>query len=234
VSGHARPRFNDEQLGDHESHYFVVKGTHLARKRKSSRRPTPWNKGKRVGRKLPLNLQHIRSIRSRLVAAGQVRELALFNLAIDSSLSASDLVQLRVGDIARGRRILAKVSITTSASGRSISFVISPETRNAVGAWIERQDLRAGQYLFPTRLHASPYLSVRQYGRLVETWVSSIGLNPRDYGTQSLRRTKPVLIYRKTQDLAAVQTLLGHSRLRSTARFFDIPWEGMPKHATKR
>jgi len=211
----------------------VVKGTHLARKRKSSRRPTPWNKGKQVGRKSPLNLQHIRSIRSRLNAAKQVRELALFNLAIDSSLSASDLVQLRVGDISRGRRILAKVSITTSSSGRPISFAISPETRNAVAAWIEHQELKAGEYLFPTRLHASPYLSVRQYGRLVEAWVSSIGLDPRNYGTQSLRRTKPVLLYRKTKDLAAVQTLLGHSRLRSTARFFDIPWEGMPKRSKK-
>jgi len=112
--------------------------------------------------------------------------------------------------------------------------VTSPETRKAVGAWIAQQGLRAGQYLFPTRLHASPYLSVRQYGRLVETWVSSIGLNPRNYGTQSLRRTKPALIYRKTKDLAAVQTLLGHSRLRSTARFFDIPWEGMPARAKQR
>ena len=212
----------------------MVKGTHLAHKRKASRGSAPWNKGKHVGRKLPLNLQQIRSIRSRLNAAGHVRELALFSLAIDSSLSASDLVQLRVGDIARGRRILAKASITTSASGRPISFAISSEARHALAAWIQHRRLNAGDYLFPTRLHASPYLSVRQYGRLVETWVNSIGLDPRRYGTQSLRRTRPVLVYRKTKDLAAAQTLLGHSRLRSTARFFDIPWEGMAKHAKAR
>lgn len=200
----------------------MVKGRTLARKRKPSRRRTPWNKGTQVGRKLPLSLQQIRSIRSRLKAAQRIRDLALFNLAIDSSLNASDLVQLRVGDIAKGRRILAEVTITPPTSERSSCFALSRETRHAVAAWIEHQTLKANDYLFPTRLHASPYLSIRQFARLVESWVSSIGLDPRNYGTQSLRRTKPALIYRKTKDLAAAQMLLGHSRLSTTARFFDI------------
>lgn len=200
----------------------MVKGRTLARKRKPSRRRTPWNKGTQVGRKLPLSLQQIRSIRSRLKAAQRIKELALFNLAIDSSLNASDLVQLRVRDIAKGRRILAEVTITPPTSERPSCFALSRETRHAVAAWIEHQTLKANDYLFPTRLHASPYLSIRQFARLVESWVSSIGLDPRNYGTQSLRRTKPALIYRKTKDLAAAQMLLGHSRLSTTARFFDI------------
>ena len=206
----------------------------MARKRKPRRRRIPWNKGARVGRKLPLSVQQIRSIRSRLRAAQRIRELALFNLAIDSSLNASDLVKLRVGEIAKGRRILAEVIITPPASERLSRFALGPETRHAVAAWIEHQALKANDYLFPSRLHASPHLSVRQFARVVESWVSSIGLDPRDYGTQSLRRTKPALIYRKTKDLAVAQMLLGHSRLRSTARFFDIEWAGMPKDSTAR
>ena len=197
----------------------MSKGTHLARKRKFSRRPIPWNKGKQVGQKLPLSLQQIRSIRSRLKKDQQLRELALFNLAVDSSLKPFDLIRLRVGDIAKGRRPLTKVSITAPVSKRRSSFVLGVQTRATVGAWIEHQELKANDYLFPSRLHASAYLSVRQYARLVESWVSSIGLNPRDYGTHSLRRTKPALIYRKTKDLAAVQVLLGNTKVESTERY---------------
>jgi integrase len=172
------------------------------------------------GRKLPLSLKQIRSIRIRLKAARRMRDLALFNLAIDSSLNAIDVVQLRVCDIARGRRILSRVTITPVESQRPSQFEITAETRNSVAAWIAQEKLKPAEYLFPSRLHASPYLSVRQYARLVESWVSSIGLDPNDYGTQSLRRTKPALIYRQTKSLLAAQLLLGHSRLRSTARFF--------------
>lgn len=201
----------------------------MKHKNKTRRKQTPWNKGKVTGRKLALNPQQVRSIRSRLKAAQRMRELALFSLAIDSSLSPSDVVQLRVSDIAKGRRILTQVTITPPVSQRTSSFVLSAETRAAVAAWMKHQELKSNAYLFPTRLHASPFLSVRQYARLVASWVRSIGLKPRDYGTQSLRRTKPALIYRKTKDLAAAQMLLGHSRLRSTARFFDIEWSAVPR-----
>ena len=195
----------------------------MARKRKSGR-PTSWNKGKRVGQKLPLGLEQIRSIRGRLKKARQIRELALFDLAVDSSLKPFDLVQLRVVDIAKGQRILAQVSITAPASKRRSSFVLGAETRASVAAWIKHQELKAKDYLFPSRLHASPYLSVRQYARLVESWVGSIGLNPRDHGTHSLRRTKPALIYSKTKDLVAVQALLGNSKLESTERYLGSMW----------
>jgi integrase len=194
----------------------------LKRKRKSRSKRGPWNKGKQVGRKLPLKLKQIQSIRSRLKSAQKMRDLALFNLAIDSSLNALDIVRLRVCDIAKGRRILSRVTITPLESQRPSQFEITAETRNSVAAWISQEKLKPAHYLFPSRLHASPCLSARQYGRLVESWVSSIGLDPSDYGTQSLRRTKPALIYRQTKSLLAAQLLLGHSRLRSTARFFGI------------
>lgn len=193
---------------------------------KSRGKRAPWNKGKQVGRKLPLSLKQIRSIRSRLKSARRTRELALFSLAIDSSLNALDIVQLRVCDIAKGRRILSRATIAQLESQRPIRFEITEETRNSVAEWIAYEKLTSDQYLFPSRLSASPHVSVRQYARLVESWVSSIGLDPSLYGTQSLRRTKPALIYRQTRSLLAAQLLLGHTRLRSTARFFGIEDQG--------
>jgi integrase len=204
----------------------------LNRKRKSRGKRASWNKGIAVGRKSPLTLKQIHAIRNRLEADERLRDLALFNLAIDSSLNAIDLVQLRVSDIARGRRVLSLATITMIESQRRIQFWISAETRKAVAAWITHREIKPTQYLFPTRLHAIPHVSARQYARLLDSWVSAIGMDSSRYGTQSLRRTKPALIYRKTKNLAAAHSLLHHSRLRSTARFFDIEWEGAPKDST--
>lgn len=194
----------------------------LKQKGKSRSKTTAWNKGKMVGQKLPLSPKQVRSIRIRLKSAGQMRELALFNLAIDSSLNACDVVQLRVGDVAKGRRILAKASITQFASQRSIQFEITDETRDSVAVWIESAKLKSDQYLFPSRLSESPHLSTRQYARLVSSWVESIGLDPGVYGTQSLRRTKPALIFLRTRNLLAIQSRLGHTSVKSTARFLGI------------
>jgi site-specific recombinase XerD len=194
----------------------------VKRKRQSRSTRAPWNKGKVIGRKLPLSQKQIRSIRIRLNSARQIRELALFNLAIDSNLNACDIVQLRVRDIAKGRRILSRTTIAQLQSERAIQFEITDETRDSVAAWIAHEKLKPDKYLFPSRLSESPHLSTRQYARLVSSWVRSIGLDPGAYGTESLRRTKAALIYRRTRSLLAAQLFLGHTRLRSTARFLGI------------
>ena len=87
---------------------------------------------------------------------------------------------------------------------------------------MEAANLADGAYLFPSRIHLSVHLSTRQYARIVESWVSSIGLDSAAYGTHSLRRTKATLIYRRTKNLRAVQLLLGHSKLDSTVRYLGI------------
>ena len=194
----------------------------MAHKRKSRSKLIPWNKGKQVGQKLPLSLQQIRAIRSRLKAAEKPRELALFDLAIDSSLCATDLVRLRVRDIARGRRVLSRVTITQIETKLPLQFEMTAPTRVSIARWIAHKALNANHYLFPTRLHASPYISVRQYARLIETWVGGIGLDARLYGTESLRRTKPLLIYRRTKNLRAAQLMLRHVKLESTVRYLDV------------
>ena len=185
-------------------------------------RAAPWNKGKLLGQKPPLKLREIWAIRIRLQLARRARELALFNLAIDSKLRGCDLVRLRVHDVVRGSRVATRAIVMQRKTQRPVQFEINEHTRDAVANWIASAHLKPDQYLFPSRVSESPHVSTRQYSRIVGSWVASIGLDPAAYGTHSLRRTKATLIYRRTKNLRAVQLLLGHTKLESTVRYLGI------------
>lgn len=181
-----------------------------------------WNKGKLVGQKLPLKLQEVWAIRIRLQLENRRRELALFNLAIDSKLRACDLLNLRVSDVLVGGRIGSRAMIMQRKTQRRVQFEITARTRDSVTDWIRVAGLSTTSYLFPSRIHRSLHLSTRQYSRIVESWVADIGLDSTAYGTHSLRRTKASLIYRRTKNIRAVQLLLGHAKLESTVRYMGI------------
>ncbi len=188
----------------------------------SKPRSTPWNKGKLIGQKAPLSMQEIWSIRMRLQNIGNRRDLALFNLAIDSKLRGCDLLNLRVSDIVSGDEVVSRATIRQSKTNRPVRFEITPRTQTSIREWIKIGDLSDSDYLFPSRIRDSKHLSTRQYARIVESWVTSIGLDPTAYGSHSMRRTKATLIYRRTKNLRAVQLLLGHSSLDSTVRYLGI------------
>jgi integrase len=182
----------------------------------------PWNKGKLVGQKAPLKLKDIWAIRIHLQLDQRVRELALFNLAVDSKLRGCDLVNLRVRDAVHGNQILPRAMVVQRKTQRPVQFELTDQTRNAVSAWIDKANLKSEQYLFPSRSRKSPHVSTRQYARIVHRWVSSIGLDSSSYGTHTMRRTQATLIYRRTKNLRAVQLLLGHTKLESTVRYLGI------------
>ena len=182
----------------------------------------PWNKGKLTGQKAPLKLKDIWAIRVRLQLNGSKRDLALFNLAIDSKLRACDLVKLKVRDIATGDHVSSRANILQQKTHRPVQFEITELTRTAVEQWIQADSLHLEDYLFPSRIKESPHLSTRQYARIVHSWVCSIGLESANYGTHTMRRTKVSLIYRRTKNLRAIQLLLGHTRLESTVRYLGI------------
>jgi len=188
----------------------------------STAHPIPWNKGRLIGQKPPLKLQEIWSLRTRLQLADKTRELALFDLALDSKLRGCDLVALHVSDVAHGGRVLSRATVVQQKTKQPVRFELTDQTRAAAGAWIAAAKLSGGDYLFPSRLAQSPQLSTRQYARIVTEWAVLIGADPRDYGTHSLRRTKATLVYRRTKNLRAVQLLLGHTKLESTARYLGI------------
>lgn len=194
----------------------------MFRSKKEPAKSTPWNKGKLVGQKAPFSLQEIWSIRTRLETIGNRRDLALFNLAIDSKLRACDLLALRVADVSSGGEILSRATVRQKKTNRPVRFEITERTRKSIKAWLESVELNEDDYLFPSRVRRSPHLSTRQYARIVNEWVRAIGLDPSAYGTHSLRRTKATLIYRRTKNLRAVQLLLGHTNLDSTVRYLGI------------
>jgi integrase len=181
-----------------------------------------WNKGKLVGQKPPIKQKDIWAIRIYLQNAHAVRDLAMFNLAIDSKLRGCDLVSLRVRDLTHGNQILSRAIVIQRKTQRPVQFELTEPTRSAVSAWVEMADLRAEQYLFPSRVTCSPHVSTRQYARIVHDWFKAAGLESLVYGTHSLRRTKATLIYKRTKNLRAVQLLLGHSKLESTVRYLGI------------
>jgi integrase len=152
----------------------------------------------------------------------RTRDLALFDLGIDSKLRGCDLVKLRVRDESHGDRVASRAIVLQQKTQRPVQFEITPSTREAVEAWIKSASLRPDDYLFPSRLHESPHLGTRQYARIVDSWVKEIGLDPAGYGTHSIRRAKPTLIYRRTRNLRAVQLLLAHTKLESTVRYLGI------------
>jgi integrase len=185
----------------------------------------PWNKGKLIGQKLPLKLKEIWGIRIRLQMEKNSRELALFNLAIDSKLRGCDLVKLKFCDVAQGNRVSSRAVVMQQKTHRPVQFEITEQTRDSLASWICQAKLKSDDYLFPSRIHDSPHLSTRQYARIVEHWVKSIGLDPSAYGTHTMRRTKATLVYRRTKNLRAVQLLLGHTKLESTVRYLGIEVE---------
>jgi len=182
----------------------------------------PWNKGKLVGQKPPLKLQEVWSIRIHLDLNNRLRDLAMFNLAIDSKLRGCDLVKLKVSDIAHGRHIAKRATVMQQKTQQPVQFEITDQTRSALGKWIRYADLSQHEYLFKSRFKDSPHISTRQYARIVEAWLTQLGLDPADYGTHSLRRTKAALIYRRTKNLRAIQLLLGHKNLESTVRYLGV------------
>ena len=182
----------------------------------------PWNKGKIVGQKAPFKLKDIWALRVRLQMQNRVRELALFDLGIDSKLRGCDLVRLKVRDICHGDQVASRAIVMQQKTQRPVQFEITQATREALQKWIKLAGLKPEDFLFPSRIHESPHLGTRQYARILDNWVEELGLDPADYGTHSMRRTKATLIYRRTKNLRAVQLLLGHSKLESTVRYLGI------------
>jgi integrase len=157
---------------------------------------TPWNKGKLLGAKPPLRTKHVWAIRTPLQVEGRTRDLAMFNLAIDSKLRGCDVVSLKVEDVAPHGITVARAAVRQRKTGHPVRFELTEQTREAIDDHIKAADKKPGEFLFASRRNRDRCITTRQYARLVSGWISSIGLDPRFFGTHSLRRTKATLIYR--------------------------------------
>ena len=157
-------------------------------------RREPWNKGKLIGAKPPLRPKHVWSIRTKLQITGRTRDLAMFNLAIDSKLRGCDVVSLRVEDVAPHGHAVDRASVRQRKTGQPVRFEMTEQTREAIDCYIGAANKKPGEYLFGGRRGRNRPITTRQYARLVCQWIDSIGLDPSFFGTHSLRRTKATLI----------------------------------------
>jgi integrase len=182
----------------------------------------PWNKGKLIGPKLPLRCKHVWAIRTKLQIEGRTRDLALFNLAIDSKLRGCDVVAAKVEDVAPSGYAIDRATVRQKKTGHPVRFEIMEQTRQSLDEYIRVERRQRGDFLFQGRKGSNRCLTTRQYARLVSDWVGSCGFDPSLFGTHSLRRTKATMIYKRTGNLRAVQLLLGHTKIESTVRYLGI------------
>lgn len=188
----------------------------------SEKRQSSWNRGKIIGPKPPLEPKHVWAIRTKLQLDHKIRDLALFNLAIDSKLRGCDLVSLRVEDVAPHGYAINRATVRQHKTGQPVKFEITEHTRQAIDEYLEVKPKSPEDFLFTGYRGPDKCLTTRQYARLVSEWISGIGLDASMFGTHSLRRTKATLIYRRTGNLRAVQLLLGHTKVESTVRYLGV------------
>ena len=181
----------------------------------------PWNKGKLTGAKPPLRPKHVWAVRTRLQLLKRFRDLALFNMAIDSKLRGCDVVSLKVVDVAPNGYAIDRASARQRKTGRTVRFEITEQTRHAIDDHLSQRGEASSAYLFSGRGSAG-HLTTRQYARLLAEWLTMIGLDPCFYGTHSLRRTKATLIYKKTGNLRAVQLRWAIPRLRVQSAISEL------------
>ena len=182
----------------------------------------PWNAGQKVGPKRPLKPRDIWAIRFYLDEHKRLRDRALFDLAIDSKLRGCDLVRIRTSDLMSAGSFRDRATVIQQKTGRPVQFEIMSEARSSLKAWLDRRGGTIRDFVFPSRIDYLGHLSTRQYARLVDEWVSTIGLDKREYDTHSMRRTKASLIYKATGNLRAVQILLGHTNIENTVRYLGV------------
>ena len=184
-----------------------------------------WNAGKKVGAKRALKQKQIWQIRFYLDYERRLRDRALFDLAIDSKLRGCDLVKIKIGTLVIGPEIRTRAIVIQQKTGRPVQFEIITDARTSLLAWLERRSGTVDDYAFPSRNNQTSHLSTRQYARLVDEWVSAVGLRKEEYGTHSMRRTKASIIYRSTGNLRAIQLLLGHTKIENTVRYLGVDVE---------
>ncbi|CAH0356971.1 MAG: tyrosine-type recombinase/integrase [Sphingobium sp.] len=184
-----------------------------------------WNAGRKVGAKKALKPRQIWAVRFFLDQNRRVRDRALFDLAIDSKLRGCDLVKITIGDIVCNHDIRHRAIVVQKKTGRPVQFEIMDDARASLLKWLELRGGSIDDFAFPSRTNHADHMSTRQYARLVDEWVTGIGLPSEDYGTHSMRRTKASIIYKATGNLRAVQILLGHTKIESTVRYLGVDVE---------
>ena len=126
----------------------------------------------------------------------RTRDLALFNLAIDSKLRGCDVVAIKVDDVAPNEYAIERATVRQKKTERPVRFELTEQTRQEVDDYMKVARKKPDEFLFNGRRSADQGMTTRQYSQLLSEWITSIWLDPTFFGTHPLRRTKATLIYR--------------------------------------
>ena len=164
-------------------------------------RREPWNKGKIVGQKAPLKLKDIWALRVRLTWNAASESSRYSTSASTASCVAVTSCKLKVRDVCHGEQVAARAIVMQQKTQRPCSSRSRQQRVKRSRRGSSRLACGPEDFLFPSRIHDSPHLGTRQYARILEGWVEELGLDAAAYGTHSIRRTKPTMIYRRTKNL---------------------------------
>jgi integrase len=185
---------------------------------------SPWNKGKSVGQKAPFSPRDVQTIKQILANEGNLRDLALFSLGIDTMLRGGDLLGLKVEDVTdHTGKVVEQCTIGQQKTGKSTVVALLPYSRQVLTQWITVSGKLPWHYLFTSmQTNAAQPLSTTQYRRLVKRWAASARLDPRKFSTHSVRRTKATLVYQHTHNVEVVRQLLGQASVAATSAYLGI------------
>lgn len=199
----------------------------MVKKKTTTSKRDPWNKGREVGQRNPFSPAEVRRIRKLIAKRGDagLRDLALFSTAIDTMLRTPDLLELTVKDVRQHNRVMRDtIKLATASRGQSVQCTLSKATMSVLEKWINKSAKRPRDYLFTGQKGGGlTRFSARQFSRLVKAWAEGIGLDASAYGIESLRRTRAIYILKSTGNLEAARILLGLADMRSTARYLRDP-----------
>ncbi len=170
-------------------------------------------------RTLPLSPSQVKLIRAQLAEAGDLRAMAMFSIAVDAELGAGDVVSLDVSDVWEKGKLLKRPMLLLGKTQKRVSFRMCAYTREALGKWIKQEEKTEHDPLF-TSGRTDRQLAVGTFRRMVDEWVTAAGLDPRDYGAHSLRRTRASMVTGKVANVKAAKTVLGHGKRKPTVRDF--------------
>jgi integrase len=185
----------------------------------------PWNKGKSVGQMKPFTPRQVRLIKDILEEKQSLRDITLLSVGIDTMLRSSDLLTLKVIDVTNPDGTVRKeFQIRQKKTGKGHLVALSQNSQEIVRRWIAKANKFEDDYLFTGLKGKRKYtpLTHRQYTRLVKRWAMLAHLNPKEYSTHSLRRTKAALIYQKTGNIEVVRQLLGQHSVTATQAYLNV------------
>lgn len=184
-----------------------------------------WNRGKKVGQKRPFTPEQVSVIRYAMKGSGaSLRDVALFEVALSTMLRSSDLLELAIGDVIDSGGIVETIELQQKKSRRGVVAHLSEKAQDALVDYINGERAAHGDLPLLRNLWLSNGRKLRRvkYSSIIKGWARLAHLDPKHYGTHSMRRTMASHVFEETKDHETVRQLLGHASIASTSTYLNV------------